>query len=74
MAEDDLVDPVGVDARTRDDLGDDVCGERGRGLLRERPAEAADGGAQRFADDDFERHGGAFLGVAGGRHGRIAVG
>ena len=64
VAEDDLIDLAGVDAGTGDDLGDDVRGECGRLLLGEHPAEAADGGTQRFADDDIGLvgHGRAFRG------------
>ncbi|RPK62297.1 hypothetical protein EES44_17835 [Streptomyces sp. ADI96-15] len=59
VTEDHLVDPFGVDTAPLDDGGDDVRGERGGSLPGQRPAEPADGGAQRRADDD----------VVGGRGG-----
>ncbi|GAA1304034.1 hypothetical protein GCM10009647_021660 [Streptomyces sanglieri] len=54
MTEDHLVHGGGVDTGTGHDLGDDACGEYGRRLLREHPAEPADGGTQWFTDDDIE--------------------
>lgn len=53
VAQDHLVDPLGIDPGAADDLGDDERRETGRTLVRERAAEAPDRCAQRLADDDI---------------------
>src|SRR5690606_10938085 len=55
LAEDDVVDDVGVEAGALQQGGDDLAAELLRRDVLELAAEGAHGGAQRLADDDVVR-------------------